>query len=394
MLSEEDGGGRVLAPRLGTGGPFSGIFLWDTAFTVLWAKYYVHDLPVENSLDNLYRLQDEDGFIHREYTADGLPVWPQKHPISFAPPVLSWAELDLFEVTRDKERLERIYPHLVSHHRFCVEQFRRDDGLFIGDPWGTGMDNLPRWPQDYKGEDDCQTVKPDEVHPTVRDWFMGTVYGSIRGGWNEQGRYIDMSAQMALDALCLSAIAQLLDRQDDAAYYLLERSAISDVINERCWSDSLKFYCDLGYGTPIPRRHIGAYWTLIAGIVPPERLDPFLAHLENPNRFDRPVPVPCLSADDRNYEGDGGYWLGASWPPTTYMVLRGLQEVGARDLARRLAKKYVDAIGLALVATGTLWENMSAEAPVAGRPAFRDYCGWAGLGPVAIQREFLGGKKE
>ena len=125
-------GGKVLTPRLGTGGDFDGIFLWDTAFTVMWAKYAIKELPVEQSLDNLYRLQDDDGFICRQYTVDGAPVWPKRHPISFAPPVLTWAELDLYSLTGDKARLCRVYPYLKKHHHFCMNYFCRKDGLFIG----------------------------------------------------------------------------------------------------------------------------------------------------------------------------------------------------------------------------------------------------------------------
>ena len=40
--------------------------------------------------------------------------------------------------------------------------------------------------------------------------------------------------------------------------------------------------------------------------------------------------------------------------------------------------------------TGTLWENLSPDAREPGDPAQPDFCGWAGLGSVAIPHEFLG----
>ncbi len=57
----------VQRPRLGTGGNFNDIFFWDTAFTVMWARFYRDRLPVEASLDNLYRLQEPNGLINRQY---------------------------------------------------------------------------------------------------------------------------------------------------------------------------------------------------------------------------------------------------------------------------------------------------------------------------------------
>ena len=46
---------KKILPRLATGGGFSGLFVWDTCFCVLWAKYDM-SLPVTTSLDNFYNL--------------------------------------------------------------------------------------------------------------------------------------------------------------------------------------------------------------------------------------------------------------------------------------------------------------------------------------------------
>ena len=53
--------------RMGTGGKFDNFFFWDTAFTVIWGRYFLDSLPIENSMDNLYAARTEDGFISREY---------------------------------------------------------------------------------------------------------------------------------------------------------------------------------------------------------------------------------------------------------------------------------------------------------------------------------------
>jgi hypothetical protein len=39
---------------------------------------------------------------------------------------------------------------------------------------------------------------------------------------------------------------------------------------------------------------IGAYWTLLAGVVPQERLTKFVGHLDNPAEFKTPHRVPAL----------------------------------------------------------------------------------------------------
>lgn len=127
-----------------------------------------------------------------------------------------------------------------------------------------------------------------------------------------------------------------------------------------------------------PVRTIGAYWTLLAGVVPPERLDRFLQPLDDPALFNRPVRVPSLSADHPQYLATGGYWLGGTWPSTTYMVLRGLTAVGRHDVAADIGANYAQAVATCYAATGTIWENMSPERPQPGDPAKGDFVGWGG----------------
>ena len=48
---EQPTAGKV-KEHLPTGGNFTGLFLWDTAFCVQWAKYAMERFPVTDSLDN------------------------------------------------------------------------------------------------------------------------------------------------------------------------------------------------------------------------------------------------------------------------------------------------------------------------------------------------------
>ena len=70
-LSRDANPQLLRSPRLGTGGDFVNIFLWDTAFSVQWAKFHADEFPVADSLDNFYALQSPDGFISRESCPDG-----------------------------------------------------------------------------------------------------------------------------------------------------------------------------------------------------------------------------------------------------------------------------------------------------------------------------------
>ena len=88
-LSRDANPQLLRSPRLGTGGDFVNIFLWDTAFSVQWAKFHADEFPVADSLDNFYALQSPDGFISRESCPDGTSRWAPECPSAFAPPLLA-----------------------------------------------------------------------------------------------------------------------------------------------------------------------------------------------------------------------------------------------------------------------------------------------------------------
>ena len=155
------------------------IFLWDTCFIACYAKYHQHELPIANALDNFYNMQEEDGYICREYLPDGKPMWPKEHPVSINPPLLAFAELELYSQSKNKQRLSMAYPHLKKFFYYLVEHYRMDDQLFFNDAFGSGMDNIPRYPFGWK--DDGKGIPIKNLHPEI------FVYEGLSPLWNRQG---------------------------------------------------------------------------------------------------------------------------------------------------------------------------------------------------------------
>lgn len=380
-----------LKPRLATGGGFSGLFVWDTVFCTLWAKHEPERFPIATSLDNFYMLQEDDGFICREFQRDGKPYWSREHPISFNPPILCWAEWELFETgVTDKARLQKVYSHLKKHHDFCWKAYRRDDGLFYGDALGGGMDDLPRLPK-KAGYSMEGGIAIKEEHITADSKGMwNVVKNNPLYCWNRQMGWVDISAQMAFNALNLSRIAETVGKKDDAAQYRAQHAEMAKLINEKCWDDKLGFYCDSYQGETVPRLHAGAFWVLLAEIVPQERIKRIAATLKDPATFNRPIPLPTLAANEPEYNPENGYWLGSVWPPTTYVAIRGLMKLGEQDLALDFARRYYNANAQLWRKTGTIFENISPEQ--CDHPKNRagsDFCGWGALAPVALYKELL-----
>jgi glycogen debranching enzyme len=130
---------------------------------------------------------------------------------------------------------------------------------------------------------------------------------------------------------------------------------------------------------------------MVSEISTGEQVEALLSHLENPNEFNRPTPVPTLSYDECNYRDDGGYWLGGVWAPTNYMIVRGLTRYNKHKAAKNIAEKYLDALYKVWknFKPHTLWECYSPEneEPALnehGKLCRKDFVGWTGLGPISM----------
>ena len=374
------------------------IFLWDTCFMCCFCKYHLDELPVYQALDNFYDQMEDDGFICREYRGNGKALWSKDHPVSINPPLLAFAELEIFGISKDLERLKKVYPTLKENFQFHVDRYMMEDDLFYGDTMGLGMDNIPRQPRDWTPErgngwthhELGQQLAAMNVSDEEKlQFFVDEYPNTTTGVWNKQGRYVDLTSQMAMYAIQLKTIAELIGQKDDIPAYDSFHAKVKAALNKLCWNEDDSFYYDLGYGKQIARRHIGMYWALLGELVPEDRLPKFLAHLKDPNEFYRQTPLPALSAADPDYVGWGDYWLGGVWAPTVYMVLKGLTAVDEDDLARDLAAKVYESIAIVFEATGTFWENYAPDLISYGMPSKRDFCGWTALIPISVYKEYI-----
>jgi glycogen debranching enzyme len=198
--------------------------------------------------------------------------------------------------------------------------------------------------------------------------------------------WIDTTLQQIFANRLLMRMADEIGRGDDVKEIAAETERLAAFVNQHMWDARTAFYYDRFRDGSLSRtKSIGAYWALLAEVVPEDRLGQFIGHLRNPGEFARGHRVPALSADDPAYEGStGGYWLGGVWAPTNYMVLRGLAAAGEHALAHEIGANHVEQVVKVFEATGTLWENYAPESASPGEPAKKDFVGWTGLSPIAI----------
>jgi len=340
------------------------LFMWDSAFILLFGRYGSRAFCFQRTLDNLYARQHPDGFICREIgQAEGDDRFHRFDPASTGPNVMPWTEWEYFCTFADCARLANVFPVLLAYHRWLREYHTWQDGTYWACGLASGMDNQPRVPPGRSA---------------------GLSHGHLS--------WIDACLQQILSARLLARMARTLGRMADVDDLLEEEARLVRFVNGQMWDDETAFYYDRhADGRLSTVKTVGAYWALLAGVVPEERVARFIGHLDNPAEFKRPHRVPSLSADHPEYRADGGYWLGGVWAPTNYMVLRGLTAAGADALAHEIALNHVENVVRVYEQTGTVWENYAPEAPQPGRPAKPDFVGWSGLPPTAVLLEYIFG---
>ncbi len=337
------------------------LFMWDSAFIVMFGRYGSRVFNFQKTLDIFYAHQHNDGFICREIRErDGADYFTKFDVSSTGPNILPWAEWGFFLNFGDKERLAKVFYPLLMYYQWFKTHRSWQNGTYFSSGLGCGMDNQPRLSHQ-------------------KDYF-----------WYSHGHmsWIDTTLQQILAGSILIKMADVLDKQENCKDIENEIEYLKKFVNEKMWDLESAFYYDrFKDGTLSNVKSIGAFWALLADVVPKSRLKGFIAHLEDENEFNRPHRVPSLSADHPKYKPEGAYWQGGIWPPTNYMILKGLNKVGQDDLAFEIALNHLDNVVKVFNKTKTVWENYAPESVSQGDRAKKNFVGWTGLVPISVMFE-------
>jgi len=342
------------------------VWQWDTCFMSLFARYGNGYVPNMECLDNLYRLQREDGFIAMAYCiSTDQPAYGKR----VNPPLYAWVEWSYFSLSGDDSRFSKVLPILVSFFDWLKANRTRTSGLYwFEDAGSSGMDNAPR-----SGYESAALDGSDICH-------------------------IDLIAQQAMSAEFIARMSRRIGNEMLAQRMDREWADIKNLVDSYHWHEKTGFYYDLFGRTKPEERHnfvnhktIAAFWPMIAGLCSPAQSARLVEHLLNPEEFWTEHPIASLSKDDINYDPKGGYWLGAVWAPTNYMVAKGLQRYGYHDIAGEVACRHIDAMAKVLTAPQDpgVWECYAPEGLAPSTNGYDSLCrpdfvGWSGLGPIAM----------
>ncbi|MFT3994913.1 MAG: trehalase family glycosidase [Dysgonomonas sp.] len=353
-------GSGFVSPYLDTA--YNGnIFMWDSAFMMMFARYGYRFFPFQHTLDNFYAKQHPDGFICREIKRDGADCFERYDPTSTGPNLLPWSEMVYYKQYGDMDRLHKVFPVLCAYYKWLKLNRTWPNGTYWSSGWGTGMDNMPRVEAKYS-----------------------MIYSHGHMVW------LDACLQQIFTANILLEMGLYLERWQEIEEFEDEIKMLTKYVQDNLWDEKTGFLYDkYADGSLSTTKGIIAYWSLYTDVLDNSRMDRLVKELDNPKTFNRPHRVPSLSADNPKYNPKGRYWQGGVWPGANYMVITGLDKKGYRNKAKEIAENHYKNVFEVYKKTGTFFEYYAPEAAEEGFMARKEFVGWTGLPPIAVFIEYI-----
>jgi hypothetical protein len=314
------------------------IFEWDSFFNAL-----------ELSTESARHVRDVvKAVLETQYPNGNIPNWRSRFsgtPDRSQPPVGSYVVLKLFGKLGDLDLLKFAYPYLKKWHSFWKApkpdgQPRRDgnrDGLL---EWGSDAGLAARtflpWEVKAGGKTRAMWESGQDDLPNWEEASFSEETGTMTMNC------LDLNCLYALDAYCLSEMANILNMPEDYDLYLEEYERMKELINSKLWNEREGFYFDRHWnGRFSTRKAASNFYPLLARIPDQKRALQMVKHLLNPKEFWGDYILPTISRDDPLFK-DQQYWRGTIWPPTNYLVYQGLKAYGFDAVASEFAKKSSD----------------------------------------------------
>jgi len=284
--------------------------------------------------------------LETQYANGCLPHWRAASgagtPDRSQPPLGSYLVLKLFEKVGDMDFLREAYPFLQRWHAFW--KLRRPNGSLNRDgnndgllEWGANLEllppRLPPWEEsiDAKARAGIESGQPDS--PLWDNALFSEESGTLAVNC------LDLSALYALDAWCLSEMANILNLKQDYEDYLAEYEKVKDLVNRQLWNEREGLYFDRYWdGRFSTRKAASSFFPLLARIPDQRRALRMLKHLLNPREFWGESVLPTIARDDTAFK-DQGAWRGAIQPVANYLVYQGLKAYEFDAVASELADK-------------------------------------------------------
>ncbi|GHV27831.1 hypothetical protein AGMMS4952_10200 [Spirochaetia bacterium] len=276
----------------------------DAIFSSFFLVYSNRIYQAFPTLDVFYERQELNGAIRCSYSIEtGEPVVEEDNPEGLGLPLFAWAEFNLYHKSGNKKRVKDVLPILDQYTNWIDSVFKRSNGLYEVPLAATGMINAPR---------------ENAAYP------------------------VDFNAMMAVNALYLSALADILNDREASFQYKRQYFSLKTRLNTLMWDSDDGFYYDIDiHENRLKVKTIAGYWPLLAEISNDDKAEQIIDKLSNPEYFGAVHPFPTVSVSEPSFDETGNGFRGSVYPHLTFMVIKGLERYQRWDLARECAIRHL-----------------------------------------------------
>ncbi|MBC7254299.1 MAG: hypothetical protein H5T72_10080 [Actinobacteria bacterium] len=349
---------------------YSSLFGWDSGFHAV-AMLHIDPRKAARELETLFRQVREDGHLPHEVLLphrtshpwlNNLKTWLVRWEFDrrgasymIDPPSYHYAAELVYERTRDRDWLGRLWPNMCRSLDYLLEE--RDvfgNGLVtIFHPWESGTDMSPQF-FSAMGLDrgGLKSLLRSDLYPTALFAYNRAM------GWDPQrlakaDRFV--CQELTVNCLAIRAcrsmafLAGEIGEEVRKEKYEQRAARLMEALDALCWDEEAGCYFPrFGFRRPrlARRKTADSLMPLFGGLCIPERAARLIEdHLLNPREFFTPYPIPFNPVDE--VEKEGGWvekrlWAGhCVWVNFCWMLCIALDEHGYRDVAREITRRVV-----------------------------------------------------
>ena len=325
------------------------------------AYAYLDPVSAQNSQRVYMEQQGKDGLIAYRHGPRGPQTYPHKELPTTSAPFYSWINLEIYNVSHDREFLADAYESGTRYARWLINNRDTDhDGTFEWGPYGI-IENVRDW---YNA-----------VFQVSKERYLDIDKEDI----SDELECLDLSLMMVKEMRSLATMATALDLPEESEEWEGKAEKLAGLINERMWDDASGFYYSVDktdhsfyfMTRDLKRQEIIGFLPLWAEVADSTRAVRLVQTLTDPGKFWRKYGVPTLAADDEWYSPYVDYcckWNGPVWLLWDYMVYEGLRNYGYDSLAEELAVNLLGAVKVQLSRNHRFPESYSPDNEVLNCP--------------------------
>jgi glycogen debranching enzyme len=323
-------------------------WLWDSCFHAIsyrWLEVSMAGDELLSIASHQFDNGSDAGMIpHMIYwNGGGKELWQVDNCSTITqPPLIGVAAWKVFETSRDRALLERLYPRISAFHAWFDRRRDPDNDNLVSliHPWEAGCDSSPRWDRAMRLPERFEPGVGTAARKALAHRLPESDHDAVL--LSRAGQFcvtaLDFNAIRAADLESLAEIAQELGKASDASYWHRRAQSVQEAARLRLMQPEPHDLEGLE-GLPLNSDCASHFISLFGGIPTLVQAALLVERLKKPDYWTA-FPIPTSPTSAFSYAPDE-YWRGNTWMPINYLIYLGLRRYGYTNLASQLAERTI-----------------------------------------------------